>query len=848
MAARLKQERDALAALEHPNIARLYDAGVTAEGRPYIAMEYVGGIPIDRYVSAEHVSLRERLALFLQVAGAVSYAHAHLVVHRDLKPSNILVSESQGLRLLDFGAAKLLREEGPIDSELTRELGPALSPDYASPEQIRGERVTVATDVYSLGVVLYELLTGQRPYRLPRESWAALVEAIGRVEVPPASSTVRDDARLARALRGDLDAVLARALRRDPGERYPSVQAFADDVSRYLAGQPVLAKHQGVGERAWKFVRRHALGVATAVSVTLVVGAAAGIALWQARAARMQAARAERVRAFIASILTSATPRTGVGGVVTASDLLTSAAGRIETELAGEPRTAAELGFIVAQSFDSLGEPANVEKVLRATVPRAEATFGPNAELTLHAKVLLADAMVLHDVPGALALIEQVLPVARKELPGTAEVLLEALKQHSFDLAKLNRAEPSYADMREAVDLGEKYFGRDDERTIYALGLLANTYGRFGERAKELATASDVVERARRTFGKQRPQNTLLQMERFYADALRNNDRPADAAVILRQVVIDQQHLDAEETVRSRNNQQTFALALVLSGQLEEALVLLRRMVALERQQNPIESDDRRGYSSALASALAAAQRLDEWAAEEDRLAGINARLGNETHRLWLRRIVRSALLAALLGRSGEAQALTQKALESCKAGDENWLFQAQVAAALDERLQLRTREALARMERASADPALDGAPLKTRSDVAAELGSNRLELGDFAGAEPEVRRCQELFARGQVTPSIPVTTCLVGAARLALHAGHPKEAEELLVPLATSWERVNPDGPGRGEVLHWLALAERGTGKPAEARRNAALSEKLLRGTSLPALRRLTDPRVAGR
>ena len=152
MAERLKQERDALAALEHPSIARLYDAGTTEEGRPYIAMEYVDGVPIDAYARAHGLTLRERLSLFLQVAGAVSYAHAHLVVHRDLKPSNILVSETQGVRLLDFGAAKLLQEEGPGgDSELTRELGPALSPDYASPEQIRGERVSVATDVYSLG-------------------------------------------------------------------------------------------------------------------------------------------------------------------------------------------------------------------------------------------------------------------------------------------------------------------------------------------------------------------------------------------------------------------------------------------------------------------------------------------------------------------------------------------------------------------------------------------------------------------------------------------------------------------------------------------------------------------------
>ncbi len=290
MAERLKQERDALAALEHPSIARLYDAGTTEEGRPYIAMEYVDGVPIDAYARAHGLTLQERLSLFVQVAGAVSYAHAHLVVHRDLKPSNILVSETQGVRLLDFGAAKLLREEGPgADSELTRELGPALSPDYASPEQIRGERISVATDVYSLGVVLYELVTGQRPYRLSRESWGSLVESVGRLEVPAASSRVREDARLARALRGDLDAVLAKAMRRAPEERYGTVQAFADDVSRFLAGEPVLAKQQSVGERVWKFARRHALGVGTAAGVTLLVGGAAGVALWQAKVARGEA-------------------------------------------------------------------------------------------------------------------------------------------------------------------------------------------------------------------------------------------------------------------------------------------------------------------------------------------------------------------------------------------------------------------------------------------------------------------------------------------------------------------------------------------------------------------------------
>lgn len=522
VAERLRQERDALAALEHPNIARLYDAGVTDEGRRYLAMEYVDGVPIDRYAVAHALSLRDRLSLFLQVAAAVAYAHAHLVVHRDLKPSNILVTGSREVRLLDFGAAKLLREGGPGDSELTRELGPALSPDYASPEQIRGERITVATDVYSLGIVLHELLTGERPYRLPRESWAALMEAVNRIAIPPASTRVAGDPKLARALRGDLDAVLGKALRREASERYGSVQAFADDLGRYLAGESVLAKRQSVRDRAWKFVRRNALVVATAAVVAIVVGAASGVALREARVARAEARRAERVRGFIASILTSATPRTGVGGVVTASDLLTAAAGRVESELAGEPAVAAELGLLVADSFDSLGEMPKGEATLRAAIPRAEATLGRDNPLTLHGKALLASVLVYRDVPASLTLLDEVLPDAMRGLPATADSAVETLKLQSFALAKLNRAEESYRALQESVRLAEKYFGRLDERTIMPLQLLANTYGRFGDPARELATATDAMDRARQAFGNQRPHGSLIATERTYAEALRN--------------------------------------------------------------------------------------------------------------------------------------------------------------------------------------------------------------------------------------------------------------------------------------------------------------------------------------
>jgi eukaryotic-like serine/threonine-protein kinase len=245
-AERMARERDILGTLEHPRIARLYDAGVTAEGRPWMAMECVDGVAIDTYCKGHELDVQQRLRLFVQVIDAVAHAHARLIVHRDLKPSNILVTPEGEVRLLDFGVAKLLAA-GPdagglsLDANITQRAGRAMTPDYASPEQIAGKPVGVATDLYSLGVVLYELLTGQRPYRLERQSAAALEEAILAIDVPRASVRVQGDKALQRRLRGDLDTILAKALQKDPAQRYTSAEAFAADLQRHLDGEPVHA-------------------------------------------------------------------------------------------------------------------------------------------------------------------------------------------------------------------------------------------------------------------------------------------------------------------------------------------------------------------------------------------------------------------------------------------------------------------------------------------------------------------------------------------------------------------------------------------------------------------------------
>jgi hypothetical protein len=293
---RMAQERNILATLEHPRIARLYDAGVTANGKPWMAMEYVGGSPIDIYCATKRLDVRQKLALFLQVADAVAHAHARLVVHRDLKPTNILVTPEGEVRLLDFGVAKILEDEST--SNVTQMMGRAGTPEYASPEQVGGHPFGVATDVYSLGIVLYELLVGSRPYRLVRSSAVALEKAVLSADIPLASARVANNPKMARQLRGDIDVLLAKALKKNVAERYSSVESFAADIKRHLEGEPLSARAESRWYRANKFLRRHALPATAAAAVLAALLLGLAVATWQAREARRQSgiARARQAR------------------------------------------------------------------------------------------------------------------------------------------------------------------------------------------------------------------------------------------------------------------------------------------------------------------------------------------------------------------------------------------------------------------------------------------------------------------------------------------------------------------------------------------------------------------------
>lgn len=373
---RFIRERDILASLSHPNIARFYDAGLSAQGQPYLALEAVEGVALTHWAREQGLGLKQRLALFRQVADAVEYAHSRLVAHRDLKPANVLVTAQGQVRLLDFGIAKLLNEADDPEAPLTRAGGRLATPEYAAPEQLQGGAVTVATDVYALAAVLFELLTGTSPFST--EGHGGLLD-IGvwtpqREDPPLASARVIAShaeglgyaaAKWRQLLIGDLDAILYKALQVLPEHRYSSVAAFAADLDRYLSSQPINARRITFAIRATKFLRRHRMRVAFSglLGVSIIVGVA-GMA-WQAQVARAQTRRAEAVKEFLLDVFKASDPRQASEtprGQITAKALLDLSAPKIERSFKADPAIQIELLRAVADIYRELGESEAYEK------------------------------------------------------------------------------------------------------------------------------------------------------------------------------------------------------------------------------------------------------------------------------------------------------------------------------------------------------------------------------------------------------------------------------------------------------------------------------------------------------
>lgn len=574
--ARFAQERDILSALVHSNIARLYDADVVQD-RPYLVLEFVEGQPLTAYCNDRNLPLPERLRLFLQILSAVQYAHSHLVVHRDLKPSNIFVTANGEVKLLDFGTAKLLGHTGPNAGDLTQAGASALTPNYASPEQLAGRPVSTATDIYSLGIVLYELLSGSRPVRPIAEVLTAPSSAVTD-SAAAACATTRD--KLRRSLRGDLDSIVAKALRPEPGERFGSAAEFASDIERYLNGRSVMARGDAASYRLRKFLFRHKLAAASTSIAMVAIVAAVVVATLGWRQARSQAQRSAATEDFLKQIFT-ANSTDGADPVrarqTTARELLDIGRDRIKTSLRDAPAARLDVLGTLRGLYRDLGLDDQATALGQEEVALARQLWGNQDVRTAEALIHLAQA--LH-ASNSVNRRESVLREAEAILDGIGDrgslvrgTLHQAWSEHyqSTDYSKaLLHADRAVAILRRlplSEDLAEALYEKS----------LAHSFARDDARAETAITEAISISRRLKGDG-----NTEL--PRFYAyqgEARQNLMRFAEAEESFRSALAVARRLKGGDDVDTIETELRLGHFLFYTSRPAEGLAHLR--TALDR-------------------------------------------------------------------------------------------------------------------------------------------------------------------------------------------------------------------------------------------------------------------------
>jgi eukaryotic-like serine/threonine-protein kinase len=602
---RFQQERRALARLEHPNIATLVDGGTTDEGVPYFVMEFVDGIPLDEYCEEKKLSVADRLDLFRLVCAAVQYAHQNLLVHRDIKPGNILVTPNGTPKLLDFGIAKFLNEAHQTEpSEVTRVGLRFITLEYASPEQIKGEPVTTTSDVYSLGVLLYKVLTGRSPYnfktRLPHEMTRVVCE-----EQPPKPSTTSKhrpsemlqsipSEKLRRQLAGDLDNIILKALQKEPHRRYSSVEQFAEDIRRHREGLPVLARPDTVRYRTAKFVQRHrfAVGAAAVLIIAILGGAAA--TLWQANKAKKEAAKAEQISNFLQEMLSSADPAKS-GKDVTVVQTLDRAVERVERELVLQPEVAASLLHTIGETYLGLGQYVQAERELKKSLFLRHQIFGSEHEeisTVLHSLAFLEQ--LRGNQQGADSLYQQAIAMYKGSGASLDIRYAAMLSDYSTLLREMRLPDKALHFIQEATEIHKSTGGKDTKE--YAV-LLTNLGGALQD-TRQFRAADSVFRVALELMKEKLGENHIdvAQAINNFAFVLLNENKTAEAESLFRQ------SLDIRKKVLGENHPE---VALALSNL---AGIVLKRndfneaeqlsLKALNLYRNTVNPDNLRLTSS----------------------------------------------------------------------------------------------------------------------------------------------------------------------------------------------------------------------------------------------------------
>ena len=536
MLSRFRSERQILANLDHPNIGRLLDGGITSSGIPFLVMEYVAGVPIDIFCQSKQLNTAERLRIFCSVCSAVEFAHQHLVVHRDIKPANILVSAEGVPKLLDFGIAKLL-EPSLVTQAQMGTVDRMMTPEYASPEQIRCEPVTTASDVYALGVLLYKLLTGCLPLQVERTSplEAATViceqapalpsEIVRRSKADPAHGAPTD---ARRTLRGDLDNVVLAALCKEPSRRHASVAAFAADIDAYFHGYPVKARPTSWRYRVGKFIQRNKAAVSAATAMLLALSGLAIAMTLERNHANRETETSQRVTEFMTDMFKVSDPSVSHGNTITARELLDKASANIDGGLSKDPQVQARLMRTMGSSYRNLGL-----------------------------------------YPQSVALLERAVGVQTKLLGNTDPETLQTMSSLGAVYGSLDRYPKAEELLRRTLAEQQRVLGPDNEATMVTIDSLADTLTREGRYAEAEGLLRKVLTAQRKILGPE--SRAALFSNNRLTDNLRNQSRLAEAENIGREsLAIDQRVLGPYDLV-TLSSIEELALIVINEGHPEEA-------------------------------------------------------------------------------------------------------------------------------------------------------------------------------------------------------------------------------------------------------------------------------------
>jgi serine/threonine protein kinase len=601
---RFRQEGTILARLAHPNIARLIDAGVSNTGQPYLVLELLDGREIDAYCDDELLSLEERIRLFLDVQSAVAHAHVNLVVHRDLKPSNVLVTRDGQVKLLDFGIAKLIETDAD-QQRLTREAGGLLTPKYAAPEQISGGAITTSTDVYALGVLLYELLCGRHPAGAATTP-SGWVQAIADTEPRRLSAalptgdqgdTVNGIAarrattpdRLRRSLRGDLDTILAKALRKNPLERYASVNEFADDLRRFVDHQPIKARPETLGYRTAKFTRRHWRPLSLAAAAATVLMALAGFYTVQLAAerdrARIEAEKSARVSELMTSILMGVDPyRTPDARQPSVTNLLDAGAERVATELADQPAIQAELFNTIGRTYERLGLYDKALPILQSALASGRRAFGGD---DVHIAQSLNNLGVLQRGRGhsdaALPLLTESLAMRRRLLGNNDKDVAVTLVEQSRVLQDLGRGDDAMAPAVEALEIRRRVFGDEHRETATSKAEVARIWMQRGDIDRAEALFRESYDTNRRLLGDDHPNTSANRAS--VAMVLGTRGQFAESERLYRESLASDVKVFGANSLEAATRMNNMALVIEAAGRLPEAGQLFAQALAIARQR-----------------------------------------------------------------------------------------------------------------------------------------------------------------------------------------------------------------------------------------------------------------------